>query len=183
MPAGSKEHVVLTADQDGLVNKTTFSKGGIVGFFGKVSQNTQILVNGTKSGRVLAVSALRNGGTPHPILDLGLVAMSTEDRDKVTALGPHTCIAKLLPEPGIVRQAPCPAGVREGTVPYLTWLPPAPGEGGKASDPHLAIAWGHTLQIVNVSLPDGPTPTPVFSQLALLTTTWSFCGIQYLTRY
>ena len=71
-------------------------------------------------------------------------------------------------------------GVREGTVPYLTWLPPVTGENGP-NDPCLAIAWGHSLQIVTVSLPDGPVSTPVFAQLALYTASWHFSGIQYLT--
>ena len=36
-------------------------------------------MNAVKSGRVLALSILPRGGVRHPLLDLGLVAMSTED--------------------------------------------------------------------------------------------------------
>jgi len=178
-----KTHIVLSADQDGLVNKHDFSKGFFTGLFGKISVATQVLVNGTVSGRVLALSALRSGGSAHPALEMGLVAMSTEDRDRVTQLGAHTCIAKLLPQPSIVRQAPCPQGVREGTVPYLTWLPSSQGDKGVPHDPCLAIAWGHTLQIVVVSIPNNDTnAAPVFSQVALFTAEWHFCGVQFLTR-
>ena len=51
-------------------------------------------------------------------------------------------------------------------MPYLTWFPPSPGDGTAPLDPCLAIAWGHTLQVVVVSVPNNDTSAaPVFSQV------------------
>ena len=83
----------------------------------------------------------------------------------------------------ILRQAAQPAGVREGTVPYLAWVQ-APREEERSdsydASAFLAIGWGAALDIVRLSCDN--QGQIIFMLVVRFQSGWHLSGLSFLSN-
>eukprot|EP00658_Telonema_sp_P-2_P019923 TRINITY_DN17835_c0_g1_i2.p1 TRINITY_DN17835_c0_g1~~TRINITY_DN17835_c0_g1_i2.p1 ORF type:complete len:638 (-),score=141.50 TRINITY_DN17835_c0_g1_i2:104-2017(-) len=181
--AGFLEQVVMdkgqwlvTGDQNGAVNTLKVEKRWIGGY----KHEKNVVVDGVNSGRVLSLAMMPELQDSVVMNSMAVMAVCTEDPDRVTELGAQTAIVHLLPTPRILRQAPRPNTVREGTVPYLAWLQGAKEHEDTDSMAYLAIGWGTTLDVVRLSCSIDAQMT--FSLVARMQCGWHMCGVSFMSN-
>eukprot|EP01105_Mastigella_eilhardi_P023418 TRINITY_DN589_c0_g1_i3.p1 TRINITY_DN589_c0_g1~~TRINITY_DN589_c0_g1_i3.p1 ORF type:complete len:1046 (-),score=216.92 TRINITY_DN589_c0_g1_i3:442-3336(-) len=157
---------VLSADILGVMRLHIFTTAM---FFGHVSAERILVLNGKQTGSVLALEPLRVGNTAHVTDALNLFAFSTTKRTHIMGLGDGLTLRmcenlKLLRPQGTVTDSVSAATVAQpSALPRLSWRPAhvseprtTPAYGGvrqlgrELLDPVLAIAWGCTITFVTV---------------------------------
>ena len=135
---------LVSADAKGVVNLTRFNR-----VFLMLVSETQLVLNGSV-GPILSMAPLLPGNAPHPTDALNIVAFATNKRIHLIAALAGNNVRVLNSK--ISR----PEGVPEGSsgtggLPYLSWRRSiTPTEESKPLEPILAVAWGFSLQLLQV---------------------------------
>lgn len=132
---------LVTADAKGVVNLTRFNR-----VFLMLVSETQLVLNGSV-GPILSMAPLLPGNAPHPTDSLNIVAFATSKR--IYLIAPLAGNNVRVINSKIFRPEGSESEV--GRLPYLSWRRSiTPTEESKPLEPILAVAWGQSLQLLQV---------------------------------
>lgn len=133
---------LVTADAKGVVNLTRFNR-----VFLMLVSETQLVLNGSV-GPILSMAPLLPGNAPHPTDSLNIVAFATNKR--IYLIAPLAGNNVRVINSKIFRPEATDSS-EAGRLPYLSWRRSiTPTEDSKPLEPILAVAWGQSLQLLQV---------------------------------